>query len=74
MLDTDQEFEHNKIKIEDKDYGLYTADTSIPYLLRSNTVITNGTITHEGGSHYGSSFATPFVSRLAYDLKEKYPF
>lgn len=70
----DQEFENNKIKIEGKDYGLYTADTSIPYLLRSNTVITNGTITHEGYNHYGSSFATPFVSRLAYDLKEKYPF
>lgn len=26
FVDTDQEFEHNKIKIEGKDYGLYTAD------------------------------------------------
>lgn len=43
---------------------------SKPFLLRSNTVVDSGFIDDETGS----SFAAPHITRLAYEIKRKYPF
>lgn len=43
---------------------------SKPFLLRSNTVVDAGFIDDETGS----SFAAPHITRLAYEIKRKYPF
>ena len=43
---------------------------SKPFLLRSNTVVDSGFI----GDATGSSFAAPHITRLAYEIKRKYPF
>lgn len=43
---------------------------SKPFLLRSNTVVDAGFI----GDETGSSFAAPHITRLAYEIKRKYPF
>ena len=43
---------------------------SKPFLLRSNTVVDAGFIEDETGS----SFAAPHITRLAYEIKRKYPF
>ncbi|WP_068448828.1 autotransporter domain-containing protein [Caviibacter abscessus] len=46
-----------------------------PLLLRANTVVEEGSIIDRNGNmEQGSSFSAPRVSRLAYDLKKKYPF
>ena len=43
---------------------------SKPFLLRSNTVVDAGFIDDETGS----SFSAPHITRLAYEIKRKYPF
>lgn len=52
---------------------------AIPLLLRSNTVSYDGFLysaNTKGGSllNSGSSFSAPKISRLAYEIKRKYPF
>ena len=44
-----------------------------PLLQRANTVSTNGYI-KENEYRIGSSFSAPRIAKLAYDLKERYPF
>ena len=52
--------------------GKITYDTK-PLLQRANTVSTNGYI-KENEYRIGSSFSAPRIAKLAYDLKERYPF
>lgn len=47
---------------------------TLPLSLRSYTVAGEGFVIIKEGLLTGSSFAAPKISRLAYDLKEKYPF
>ncbi|SQA14612.1 type VII secretion-associated serine protease mycosin [Streptobacillus moniliformis] len=48
-----------------------------PLLLRSATVGENGLLKADKEGEipkFGSSFSSPRIARLAYDIKEKYPF
>ena len=58
--------------------GKITYDTK-PLLQRANTVSTNGYIEYlneknQRDYRIGSSFSAPRIAKLAYDLKERYPF
>lgn len=66
-------YEDNHVTLEngDKYYEVENErHNSKPFLLRSNTVVDAGFIDDETGS----SFSAPHITRLAYEIKRKYPF